>query len=185
VVLDSVVKLSEKLVELLKYRSERKGRQFSLLIQPLFESLKVVHQDYLRVFENSRTELESGVPLATVATNVQTRRVEEEAERSAIREQAHTLTQDEALADFRPFFEAVVNYFQPGRFLRRSSRSVHWFMQLKAAAKAEGKIQLLRGDEPDQRLKLLLANEVQLRLLRKDWDDVCMQYAKAQASAVG
>ena len=97
--LDSVVRLTEKITELLKYRSERRARKFQYLIEPMHLALKKVHQDYLSVFETALNELSSDRSLSAIADSLEIRRRAEEAERRAILKQAEILLTNEFLQD--------------------------------------------------------------------------------------
>jgi hypothetical protein len=50
-VLDALVKIIDRLIELAKYREERFRRIFDKLIEPTYEDLKIIHSDYLEMFQ--------------------------------------------------------------------------------------------------------------------------------------
>src|SRR5207247_9712245 len=105
-ILDSVVKLTEKITELLKYRAERRKLRFEHLIAPMYLALKKVHQDYLSVFETAKFELASDRSLSTIADSLEVRRRAEEAERRAVLQQAETFRTNASLVDCLSFLDA-------------------------------------------------------------------------------
>jgi hypothetical protein len=48
---DALVKIIDRLIELAKYREERFRRIFDKLIEPTYEDLKIIHSDYLEMFQ--------------------------------------------------------------------------------------------------------------------------------------
>ncbi len=49
--LDALVKIIDRLIELAKYREERFRRIFDKLIEPTYEDLTIIHSDYLEMFQ--------------------------------------------------------------------------------------------------------------------------------------
>jgi len=135
--LDSVIKLTEKATELLKYRSERRARRFDKLVEPMFQSLKTAHKDYALIFEDARCDLEADRPLAEVAAILRKRRLEEEAERRAALAQARQFAEEASLADLEPFFSAVVRYFGVTPFSGNNTPSSVLLGALEDAARSE------------------------------------------------
>jgi hypothetical protein len=56
-VLAGLGKITDRLIELAKYREEKSRRIFDKLIEPIFNDLLLVHKDYLEMFEEVRTML--------------------------------------------------------------------------------------------------------------------------------
>jgi hypothetical protein len=50
-------KITDRLIELVKYREEKSRRIFDKLIEPIFNDLLLIHKDYLEMFERVRTIL--------------------------------------------------------------------------------------------------------------------------------
>ncbi|OIQ98300.1 hypothetical protein GALL_197290 [mine drainage metagenome] len=182
--LDSVIKLTEKITELLQYRNERRARQFKILIEPTYLALKVVHQDYLSIFETARKELASGSPLSTVADLLESRRLEEEAERRAIIEHAKTMRLDKSLADYHSFFDAIIQYFRKTPFSGGSTPSNSFLHSLRDAANSQPLIQTNAPSGRNPRDSLVNATEHSLQMLRKNWEIVSTEYAKVLAASI-
>jgi len=181
--LDSVVKLTEKVTELLKYRSERRARRFVNIVEPMYANLKVIHQDYLRIFEGASTDLQSDRQLAEVAAVFKTRRIEEEAERRAILEHARTFAEDARLADFRLFFSSVIDYFTDTPFSGGNTPSNRLALAVAAAAGEERFAESARSLGDERRRKLEDAIELSLRMLRRNWEQVSTAYAALRSAS--
>jgi hypothetical protein len=211
--LDSVVLLTEKFAELLKYRSERRAKRFEKLVQPTYEALKVVHKDYVQMFEETASDIESGEALSTVARSLKKRRIEEEAERHAVLAQAQEFADEPSLADLWPFFEAVSRYFHVTPFSGNNTPSslLVGFLQEAAlqesgagAAEATRKappatpassvlseIERSGTDKASQKLesaktreRLKTGTELSVKMLRANWEEVSTAYAKLRAASV-
>ena len=181
--LDSVIKLTEKVTELLKYRSERRARRFANIIQPMYEDLKAIHQDYLRIFEGASIDLQSDRPFAEIATFFKTRRIEEEAERRAILEHARTFAEDARLADFRLFFRSVIEYFTDTPFSGDNTPSNRLALALGSAAVEERFAESLHSLGDDRRGELASAIELSVRMLRRNWEQVSTAYATLRSAS--
>lgn len=179
--IDSVVKLTEKLSELLKYREEQRERRFSVLAQPVFGSLKVVHKDYLDIFAESHSAIEGGQSLQAIADSVEARRLEEEAERSALSAKARVFASDPNLSDLQPFFGSALHYLRPERHFVRNSRTMLWLQQIRASVRAQSALYVPAADGIEERMRLRIQSELHLHQLRSDWDAVCAQYAMVEA----
>jgi hypothetical protein len=55
--IDGLVKITDRLIELVKYREEKSRRIFDKLIEPVFADLLLIHKNYLEIFETVRTLL--------------------------------------------------------------------------------------------------------------------------------
>jgi len=182
--LDSVVKLTEKISELLRYRAERRGRRFKYLIEPMYMALKNVHQDYLSIFENSKRDLSSDLAFIAIADSLGARRLPEEAERRAILQQAEAMGHNESLADCRSFFKAVVDYFQETPFSGGNTPSSMLLQTLNDAANEHRIVQPLEPSGHSPRETLSKAIDLALEMLRRNWERVSSEYAKALAANV-
>lgn len=179
--LDSIVKLTEKITELVQYRSEKRARAFDKLVEPMYESLKLVHKDYLSIFETTKKELASGVRLTDVADSLSSRRLTEEAERRAILQHAETLTDDKALSAWQTFFTEVMRYFYRTPFSKGSTPSNMLLHRLQDAQET-----LLRPSRhtSDARDNLLWAIDMTIEQLRENWERVSCEHAKSLASSL-
>jgi len=54
---DGLLKITDRLIELVKYREEKSRRIFDKLIEPIFNDLLLIHKDYLEMFEEVRRML--------------------------------------------------------------------------------------------------------------------------------
>jgi hypothetical protein len=55
--IDGLVKITDRLIELVKYREEKCRRVFEKLIEPIFTDLLLIHKNYLEMFETVRSLL--------------------------------------------------------------------------------------------------------------------------------
>src|SRR5579859_4903201 len=77
--IDAVVKVLDRFIELLQYKERKRQELFNTLLQPLFEDLTVMHTDYIKMFEECRAELlDRTYPLKDVAEALRQRRIEYE-----------------------------------------------------------------------------------------------------------
>src|ERR1039457_1661903 len=182
--LDSVVKVAEKITELLNYRAKRRTQRFDKLIEPLFLALKKVHQDYLSVFETAKRQLASDCSLNEIADSLEVRRLAEETERRTLLQQAETFLTSESHADCQSFFNAMVEYFRKTPFSGGSTPSNAFLHTLKGAARKQSIIQSNTLSERDSREELSKEIERALSMLRQNWERVSSEYAKALASSV-
>ena len=183
--IDSIVKLTEKVSELLKYRAERKTRKFKALIAPTYIALKQVHKDYLLIFEESIRDIASEKTLFAIAESLQKRRRAEETERRAILQQAETILANQSLADCHSFFDAITAYFRATPLSGGSTPSNMLLHTVRAAAQNESTIITTKPHiRSEERLKLTVAIEFTLSSLRHNWQTVSAEYAKALAASV-
>jgi hypothetical protein len=183
--IDSFVKLTEKVSELLKYRAERKTRKFKTLIEPTYLALKQVHKDYLLIFEESINDLASDKTLLAIAESLQVRRREEEAERRAILQQSATILANQALAEYHSFFDAIAAYFRATPLSGGSTPSNKLLHALRAAAQDEPTVLTTKSRiRSEEKLNLTRSIEFTLSSLRQNWKIVSAEYAKALAASI-
>jgi hypothetical protein len=201
--LESVTGLIEKLTELVKYRAERKNRQFEKIVSPIFIALTAVHQDYLNMFVDALTALRNGDSLQIVGAKLETRRLSEESERRAVFAKSQALYDDVSLKVFHPFLRVVLHYFQRTAFCKAEcGSSVAQFLvtAIRSAAFGESRIKLdleiaslqeqreiekLHGKRPgDERDRLVHLVEYELSRLRSNWDTIASEYASALANSI-
>jgi hypothetical protein len=82
--IDSSVKLLDKLVQFLNYRRASKEFAFVQLVVPTYENLKAIHEDYLQMFEWCKNELKKGTDIYVIADHLMKERLEQEALRQSI-----------------------------------------------------------------------------------------------------
>ena len=82
--IDAIVKVAEKIVELAKYREQKREKRWTALFEPQFVALQEVHRDYLLMFDEVRVDLEAGVSLQRIISKLNTRRIGQETSRRVI-----------------------------------------------------------------------------------------------------
>jgi len=179
-VLDAVLKLIEKISELARLRSEKKDRSFEKLVKPIYDSLKLVHKDYIHIFESAKKDIESGLRFKDVAEHLESKRLSEEPERHAILSQVEILAKDEKLSEWHSFFEGVIDYFRNIPFSGHSTPSVVLLQQLKKLEKN----QFLFFEDVSTRKEVIHSLEINLQHLRFSWERVSEEYAKSLASVL-
>jgi len=201
--LESVTGLIEKITELVKYRAERKNRQFEKIIGPIYIALAAVHQDYLNMFVDALTALRNGDSLQIIGAKLETRRLSEESERRAVFAQSQALYNDDSLKVFHPFLRVVLHYFQRTPFCKAEcGSSVAQFLltAIRSAAFGESRIKLdveiasLKeqreveerfGKHPgDERDRLTHLVEYELSQLRSNWNTIASEHASALAESI-
>ncbi len=108
---DVLIKLLEKLIELAKHRKEVEEKPFALLISPLYSNIEKIHRDYLRLFESCHNELKSGVQFEVVAKHLAADRIEQEALRCSVIAFAESYQHNPRLNTYKDFFFEVELYF--------------------------------------------------------------------------
>lgn len=170
--LDTLVKLTETLTHLLKYRAERTARTFDELVKPFFDDLKKIHQDYLGMLEKARSELKSDMPVGRIAMNLRERRLAEEPLRRSIAEQISVLVDSPSLKSYRQYFQAIMRYFDQSPFGGFSSPTTIVLRLIDAAAMAKV------DDDSENRRRLLSVIEDILDEMRQHWILVSKEYAE-------
>ena len=182
--LDSVIKLTEKFAELLRYREERRARWFREIVNPTYQSLKTVHKDYLHSFQGLLKDVEAGQDLSSAAERFEQRRLSEESERQAIASLARELANDSKLDAYRTYFDAVIDYFGRAPFSRSTTPS----SMLRGAVLRileSSSIELsVESTQERKRQELIAATNMALESLRENWETVSRRYAKALAASI-
>jgi hypothetical protein len=74
-VFESVIRVVDRLIDLLKYRQAKRRELFSAVIEPLFDDLLVMHADYMKMFDDCWQQLlDNQVPLRQIAEALRQRR---------------------------------------------------------------------------------------------------------------
>lgn len=182
---DTLVKLLEKLVELTKYRREAEEKAFELLVTPIFESLRVVHKDYLKMFRACQRELVRDTDIHLIIERLTKDRLELEPLRRSITAYMSVYIGDEHLKKYRAFFVAVEAYIGEVKTFKRSNT--------RSGILLTGLEEFVRGVEqgvPDQwereqiaesRRALVAESEAALDDVRGAWYDVSWTYAALNA----
>jgi hypothetical protein len=187
---DTLVKLLEKSIELLKLRKDARSRAFDVLVSPTFEGLNAVHKDYLRLFDSCYRQLKDGADLGVVAKQLVSDRLEQEAVRRSLLAFMRSHSEDPHLQRYSCFFDAVGRYLHHASLSAHDTRSMmllheteHWAEQEK------GSEFLIHGSHPvlsapDPRSLLLGVTERFLHDIRRSWDVVAGEYAKLTVSSL-
>lgn len=177
--LDALVKLTEKFTELSKYRAERRERHFEKLVAPIYDGMIRVHQDYLSMFDGALRSLGAGTPFKDVAISLSRARLDDEAQRHAILNQANGLLDLEGLEAAKPFLHAVVNYFHDSPFSGGNTPSN---MLLRTLRALDGEVVvpiLLFSSDPRESIERTI--EMTLDQMRKNWATLSSEFAKQKA----
>jgi hypothetical protein len=178
--IDSLVKVAEKLVELLKYRKQLREEQFAKSIDMVFQELKNVHQDYLKLFSNCAQALREKEDLSQIADSLFANRLEHEAMRRSIRALAESLAQNKTLKKFQPFFMEVNNYFQSGTF-PNDTRSSALLNELERCVRERRQGHFVSREFTPEELHQFVSQLVENTLteVRASWDELSQLHAKA------
>lgn len=180
--LDALVKLTEKIAELTKYRAERREQRFEKVIVPIYDGMVEVHQAYLSMFTECLRSVNSGVSLQEVAVALSRARVEDEAKRHALLNQVQGLSDVDALTDAGPFLQAIKRYFGDSPFARGNTPS---YMLLETLTALEGQVVVAgprtRG-APRESLERTI--DMTLEHLRLSWANLSNSFAKLRAQSL-
>jgi len=120
-VLDALVSVADRLIELLKYREERRAKLFDDLVEPVMNQLTEIHADYLRILETLRQKL-AGVTEETSAATVRDATeylLEARIDKEPLRRKLIALVQQLAIArreePLIAFARACVQYLESGQ----------------------------------------------------------------------
>lgn len=114
-IFESVVKVVDRLTDLLKYRQGRRKELFTNVIEPLFNDLMVMHADYMKMFDDCWHQLlDNKVPLRQIAETLRQRRQVYE----GLRIKSRSITDGLADADLEPeiksFLKAAAYHIPDG-----------------------------------------------------------------------
>lgn len=112
--LDGTLKLLASVVELLKYREQRRQRIFDVVVNPTFKSLGEVHRDYLHLLGSARQTIVKTGCLGEAFENFQRERLACQGARREIASLCEELVKSEKFLEYRPFFASVDQYFRKG-----------------------------------------------------------------------
>lgn len=122
--IDIVIKLIDRLIQLRGYQSKRLRQVFDEVVEPTYRDLELVHADYLKIFEDIRSELVAAnslereellVNLKQVGEDLRRRRLELE----PVRERLRSLKVDDSNLPepTRGFLRSIDEYFDDPRYL--------------------------------------------------------------------
>lgn len=178
--LDALIRVADRLIDLQKYRNERRAKIFDALIDPLMRDLTTVHGDYIRILDDLRRKLASvGKRSAAAEVRAATEyllaaRLEEEPLRRRIEAVAFATQSGKAGGDATSRFAAAVLDYMQSRPGAAASLGTLLLMQLKHG-----------GDNlaVAKRITESVLPEYN-RLIRERWTAVADAYAAAKMDAV-
>jgi hypothetical protein len=117
-----ILSLIDRLIQLIEYRQRRYRTLFDDFLEPAFNDLLLVHNDYIKMFEETRRLLPSisaserpvdvyVAQLKRAAEYLDTKRSEFEALREKLRALGRSVGTDDLDADVARFIEALLAYF--------------------------------------------------------------------------
>ena len=127
-VFSSILKVFDKIIDILKYREEKRERKLYLILPEFIGYMDEVHKDYLDVLSTAKNSLEAAVQdgiqadtqkeaLIEVANYVRQREADRLRERRSCQELASLLGSSPAIPDdCRLLFQLSARYFESGAF---------------------------------------------------------------------
>jgi len=181
--IDTFVKLVEKLTELAKYRKELKDKSFDVFVTQIFESTRIIHNDYLKMFESCKLALKEGEELNIVAKMLLKDRIEQEALRRSVLSFIRVYLEDERMAEYKEFFKVASIYFFFSDLAERINKSPSTMLleQIEELAQKEKSDSLIYWPDQDTfniREYLLKITTEKLETLRDSWMWLTAEYAK-------
>jgi hypothetical protein len=178
--LDSLIKVAEKLLDLLKYRKQLREEQFAKSIDMVFQELTKVHQDYLRLFTTCAKALRDEKDLSKIADSLFDNRLEQEAMRRSIRALAESLAQNKRLKKFQSFFIEVNNYFHSGS-IPQDTRSSALLAELERCVREQRGEQFVSMEFSVGEMHQFLSQVIETALseIRQSWNELSRLHAKA------
>jgi hypothetical protein len=183
--IDTLVKIVEKLTQLIKYRKELREKQFEKLITPLYEDLQIVHSDYLKLLTEVLVAIQNDSKIEEIAKLLMTKRIEKESLRKNIIDFSDIFLKEKSLERFHPLLTAIKFYFYKRDIEYYENDSwtqvLFWYLESMADNQPLDSRQRLQLEE-EQPLKTLhyLVNEM-LEEIRERWSNISRQYASLLA----
>lgn len=183
--IDSLIKLIEKLIELLKHRHQLREEQFAKSVDLVFQELKAVHQDYLRIFTTCATALRNESDLSKIADSLLANRLEQEAMRRSISALAEALAQNKQFKTFQPFFLEVRNYFYKSS-IPRDTRSTALLGEIERCVREQRRGEFVSMEFSAEEMRQFLSQLVENTLaeIRESWTKLSQLHAKALSEAL-
>lgn len=184
--IDTLVKLLEKSIEFLKLRKDAEKRAFDLLVNPIFNGLKAVHEDYLQLFQSCHRNLKEGTELTVIATQLMSERLEQEALRRSLLAFVDTYRENSRLKSYSDFFRAVSAYLRDTRLSGRDTRSNMLLCEMEHWAREERKRKFQPDDHDGEKPREMLASITDKFLtdIREAWKNVAREYAAITAKTI-
>lgn len=186
-ILESVIKVVDRLTDLLKYRHGRRKELFTAIIEPLFNDLLTMHADYMKMFDDCSQQLSHNeVPIQQIAELLRQRRQVYE----GLRIKSRAIINSLATADFEPeaksFLEAAAYHIPDGRL--GPIMSTPSGMLLSRLYKSSG----ILIDTPPSAVNSRNSDRAALRDLvvtttnetRSRWGSICEEYIRVKMWAL-
>lgn len=142
--LDLLLKVLDKVKELLELRDKRQEKVFEKLIEPVYNEMQLVHQDYVEMLHQLAGLLSTGTESEDVAAKckkalefLEPRSLKLEALRAKLRAHSSLVFDDVKLQkDVSSFLEALIDYLDGGPLPKlttagRRSRYARWVSLLR------------------------------------------------------
>lgn len=183
--IDAGVKIIDRIIDLLRTREQNKGELFEDFVQPLFEDMILIHQDYIRSLTSLIQEIDD-LESEDQAYNVLLHR---KSNLEHLRVKAHSFLEEAKKPKSLPksancFFDACVQYFmmQSGQFIGTYK---HHYIDLLAFLSGEESTYVLpknvqtENDLPAPKYSTEIARLLLLFLdcMKNKWSEVTAQYA--------
>ena len=181
--IDSFVKIVEKLIELRRYREDRNRRLFNDTVSLIFKDIEEIHRDYLQMFSACEMSLEENESLSKIVKDFRKARLKYEPTRRRILIILAELAGKTELAQFQWLFFHMHSYFSkadssvtvmapmPSGFTRSSRHLTFMERTLQYARWAV--------DSSAYRRDIIFSTREWRKRLESDWHQVCESYAKA------
>lgn len=108
--IDSLIKIIEQSVSLLKYRQERRNKIFETFVTQTFNDFQVIHDDYIQIFESFKQSIADGTDLTLLVKNFAAYRLKNEALRQKIRSASKVYFLDSNFSQYKIYFAALICY---------------------------------------------------------------------------
>ncbi len=179
--IDLIIRLIEKLLELLKHRNQFRNKQFAESIDCVFQDLKVIHQDYLQMFTTCLGQLRVEKELSEVTNSLLLNRLEHEAMRRSVSSLADSLAQNKKLEEFEHFFIEVRNYFSSNGSFPTDTRSSILLGEIERCVREQQFGEFVSSEFSEEEIRQFLSQLVQSMLsdIRSSWLKLSNLYAKA------
>lgn len=109
--IQSLIQIAEKIVQLKKFRDEKESKKFSVFVSPILSDLEIIHQDYLKMFDACLTKIKDGEEVEEIIEWLRSERINKEPARKRVLISVDAYLFSEDAEPFRDFFVAVDNYF--------------------------------------------------------------------------
>ncbi len=205
VFIESVVKVLDRLTDLLKYRQGRRKEFFNSVIEPLFNDLLTMHTDYIKMFDECRAQLaDETTSLVKIEETLRLRRVVYDAVRLKCKGIVEALQGMDLEPQMAAFLKIAVSHVPSGSIadepedggihevLRRSrmfgiSNSASGMLLRMLQAADEGRLVLdpqIASFPKIQRAHLLQSATTTLSDIRQRWTLICEEYTRLKVWAL-